>query len=133
METLTRWLKTTKILVIAGLAILVLIVVLQNTESVETKLLFMSLTMPRAALLFGTLVDDECLRSGRIIVHPRLDGARVHEIDPSTGCESKLRHQIGPGRTRPGRTRPGRIVRPVTRSTRWSIASNMSHYAEAAK
>ena len=41
---------------IALLALVVLIVVLQNTESVETKILFFSITMPRAALLFGALV-----------------------------------------------------------------------------
>ena len=40
----------------AILALLVLVVVLQNTEAVETKLLFVSVTMPRAALLFGTLI-----------------------------------------------------------------------------
>ena len=45
-----------KIAAIALLALLVLIVVLQNTESVETKILFFSVTMPRAALLFGALV-----------------------------------------------------------------------------
>ena len=45
-----------KISAIAVLAMLVLIVVLQNTESVETKILFFSITMPRAALLFGNLV-----------------------------------------------------------------------------
>ena len=45
-----------KISAIALLAMLVLIVVLQNTESVETKILFFSITMPRAALLFGALV-----------------------------------------------------------------------------
>jgi uncharacterized integral membrane protein len=44
---------------IAGMAIvalLVLIIVLQNTEAVQTDLLFLSITMPRAVLLFGTLV-----------------------------------------------------------------------------
>ncbi len=45
-----------KIAAIALLALLVLIVVLQNTDSVETKILFFSITMPRAALLFGALV-----------------------------------------------------------------------------
>jgi uncharacterized integral membrane protein len=40
----------------AVLALVIVIVVLQNTEQVETKLLFVSVTMPRAALLFGTLV-----------------------------------------------------------------------------
>jgi len=43
-----------KIVGIAVLVLIVLIVVLQNTQSVETKLLF--LTVPNAALLFGTLI-----------------------------------------------------------------------------
>lgn len=44
---------------IAGMAIValvVLIIVLQNTEAVQTDILFFSITMPRAALLFGCLV-----------------------------------------------------------------------------
>jgi uncharacterized integral membrane protein len=36
-------------------ALLVLIVVLQNTQTVETKILTFTLEMPRAALLLGTL------------------------------------------------------------------------------
>lgn len=38
------------------LAILVVIVVLQNTQTVETRLLFVTITMPRAVLLFVTLL-----------------------------------------------------------------------------
>lgn len=39
-------------IIIAGVGIiLAMIIVLQNTESVETRLLFITLTMPRAALL----------------------------------------------------------------------------------
>jgi uncharacterized integral membrane protein len=41
-----------KLGVIAGLAILVLIIAIQNTANVETKLLFATITMPRAILLF---------------------------------------------------------------------------------
>ena len=43
---------------IAALVIvsLVLIVVLQNTQPVETKILFVTLTMPRAALLAITML-----------------------------------------------------------------------------
>lgn len=41
---------------IAALAIVVVIVILQNTAPVETKLLFVSITMPRAVLLFLTFV-----------------------------------------------------------------------------
>lgn len=37
-------------------AILLLVIVLQNTEAVETKILFITVTVPRAALLFGTTV-----------------------------------------------------------------------------
>ena len=45
-----------KIVAIAAIALVVVVVVLQNTQSVETKLLFLKVTMPNAALLFGTLV-----------------------------------------------------------------------------
>ena len=37
-----------------GLLILTGIILLQNTESVETKLLFLTITMPRALLLLTT-------------------------------------------------------------------------------
>lgn len=45
-----------KLVVLTIVAIIVLIVVLQNTASVETKLLFVTVTMPRAILLFGTFL-----------------------------------------------------------------------------
>lgn len=45
-----------KVVGIAVVALLVVIVVLQNTQSVETQLLFFTVTMPNAALLFGTFV-----------------------------------------------------------------------------
>jgi uncharacterized integral membrane protein len=40
----------------AVVALVVLIIVLQNTEAVQTDILFLKITMPRAVLLFGTLV-----------------------------------------------------------------------------
>lgn len=43
-----------KMISIAILALLGVIIILQNTEPVETRLLFMSITMPRAILLMGT-------------------------------------------------------------------------------
>ena len=43
-----------KMISIAILTILGVIIILQNTEPVETKLLFLSITMPRAILLMGT-------------------------------------------------------------------------------
>jgi len=45
-----------KIVAIAAIALVVVVVVLQNTQAVETKLLFLTVTMPNAALLFGTLI-----------------------------------------------------------------------------
>jgi uncharacterized integral membrane protein len=43
-----------KMISIAILTIVGVIIILQNTEQVETKLLFLSITMPRAILLMGT-------------------------------------------------------------------------------
>ena len=43
-----------KLVGIVVLALFIGIVVLQNTESVETKILFFTITMPRALLLFLT-------------------------------------------------------------------------------
>jgi uncharacterized integral membrane protein len=43
-----------KLIFTAILALLGVIIILQNTEPVETKLLFLSITMPRAILLMGT-------------------------------------------------------------------------------
>lgn len=45
-----------KIVAIAAIILVVVIVVLQDRQDVETKLLFFTVTMPRAALLFGTLI-----------------------------------------------------------------------------
>ena len=45
-----------KLVAIAAISLVVLIVVLQNTQAVETNLLFLTVTMPNAALLFGTLI-----------------------------------------------------------------------------
>lgn len=45
-----------KIVGIAAIVLIVLIVVLQNTQAVETNLLFLTVTMPNAALMFGTLI-----------------------------------------------------------------------------
>lgn len=38
------------------LIVLILIVIFQNTEPVETKILFVTITMPRAALLAVTML-----------------------------------------------------------------------------
>ena len=48
--------KTLKILAVAAISLLAVVVVLQNTQTVETNLLFFTLSMPNAAFLFGTLI-----------------------------------------------------------------------------
>ncbi len=48
--------KTAKNFGVVILLVLVTVLVFQNTESVETKFLFISYSMPRALLLFLTLV-----------------------------------------------------------------------------
>ncbi len=48
--------KIWKIVTLIVLALLALIVVLQNTATVETQVLFFTLAMPRALLLFLTFL-----------------------------------------------------------------------------
>lgn len=43
-----------KLILVTVLALALLIVILQNTQAVETKILFLSFTMPRALLLVAT-------------------------------------------------------------------------------
>jgi len=50
------YLKKVKIITIAAILLLTLIVFLQNTQSVETKFLFLTVTMPRVLLLLVTFV-----------------------------------------------------------------------------
>ena len=45
-----------RIIVIAVVALLALILILQNTQTVDTKLLFITVSMPRALLLMVTLL-----------------------------------------------------------------------------
>jgi lipopolysaccharide assembly protein A len=45
-----------KIAAVAVIALVVVVVIFQNTQAVETKLLFLKVTMPNAALLFGALI-----------------------------------------------------------------------------
>lgn len=48
--------KAYKHILVAIPLVLVLVVALQNTETVETRLLFATISMPRALLLFFTLL-----------------------------------------------------------------------------
>ncbi len=45
-----------KVVIAVVLALLALVVIAQNSASVDTKLLFVTVTMPRAVLLLVTLV-----------------------------------------------------------------------------
>jgi uncharacterized integral membrane protein len=48
--------KKVKLIVIIVISILAFIIFLQNTESVETRILFMKVAMPRAILLISTFL-----------------------------------------------------------------------------
>jgi len=52
----SRTVVKVKVIVLLALLIIVLVIVLQNTEAVETKLVFATVTMPRALLLFTTTI-----------------------------------------------------------------------------
>lgn len=59
MQTATparNGIRNLKIGVIAVAAVVVLIVILQNTERTDTRILFATITMPRAVLLLVMLV-----------------------------------------------------------------------------
>jgi uncharacterized integral membrane protein len=63
-----------KFLAIGVIALFGVIVVLQNTQAVETKLLFLTLILPNAVLLFGTLVTGFAtgiLAAGLIVSSPK--------------------------------------------------------------
>jgi uncharacterized integral membrane protein len=49
--------KKAKIIIILIVSLLALVVSLQNTEAVETKLLFATITMPRVLLLILTFMS----------------------------------------------------------------------------
>ena len=62
-----------KLAVVAIAAVVVIIVVAQNTQAVETRVLFVTVTMPRAILLLVTLLVGFVLglvSAGRIARKP---------------------------------------------------------------
>ena len=68
--------KKAKIIAVVVVALLILIVMLQNTASVDTKLLFVTVTMPRVVLLTATLVVGFCvglITAGRMKKTPKQD------------------------------------------------------------
>ena len=96
---LTGTLNKLKVVAIAAVTLLVLIVVLQNTQAVETHLLFLTLTMPNAALLFGTLIIGFAigvLTAGHIVAIakqtlPSNEPKRTSHATPEVGKESAAR------------------------------------------
>jgi len=48
--------KLGKIVILIILTLLLIVVVLQNTQNIETKILFFTFQMPRALLLFMTTI-----------------------------------------------------------------------------
>jgi putative membrane protein len=48
--------KRTKTIILVVLAVLAVIIMLQNTQTMETRILFITISMPRALLLFVTLM-----------------------------------------------------------------------------
>lgn len=66
--------KRAKIIGAAVIAVLAIVIFMQNTESVSTKLLFVTITMPRAVLLLVTLLAGfilGVLTPSRLIVDAR--------------------------------------------------------------
>jgi uncharacterized integral membrane protein len=66
---MSRW----KLVAVAIVAILAIVVVAQNTQAVETRLLFVTVIMPRAILLLITLLVGfvlGVLAAGRIARKP---------------------------------------------------------------
>ncbi|MBI9016195.1 MAG: LapA family protein [Phycisphaerae bacterium] len=59
--------KNFKMISVVVVSLLVLIIALQNTQSVETKLLFVTVTMPRAFLLFITFVFGFVFGSAAVV------------------------------------------------------------------
>lgn len=49
--------KNVKNVILGVLALLIVIIIFQNMQSVETRILFLSITMPRALLLIVTFLS----------------------------------------------------------------------------
>lgn len=66
-----------KMISTAILALLGIIIILQNTAPVETKILFFSITMPRAILLMGTTLIGFALGVLVSLFFPRKEQPKV--------------------------------------------------------
>lgn len=77
--------KRAKIIGAAIIALLAIIIFMQNTESVTTKLLFVTVTMPRAVLLVVTLLAGfilGVLTPGRLIRKARKEAGLAPQDEP---------------------------------------------------
>ncbi len=63
--------KRAKVIGALVLAVVAIVVILQNTEPVETRLLFMTVTMPRAVLLMLTTLVGFALGLLVCLIRPR--------------------------------------------------------------
>ena len=70
-----------KLIVATVVTVLIIILVLQNTEAVETKVLFATLTMPRALLLLVTMLAGYILG---LLTLSHLLGKRRKKDDTAT-------------------------------------------------
>ena len=76
-----------KIITALVVSVLVVIVLLQNTQAVETRLLFVTVTMPRALLLLLTLVVGIVVGLvGAIAVMAKTMSRIKGRIKPRYGC-----------------------------------------------
>ena len=71
-----------RMIAIAAVCLLILIIIFQNTQTVETRLLFMTLSMPRALLLIITFVAG--FASGTLFVsgllkRPKKTKGKIHD------------------------------------------------------
>ena len=83
-----------KVVGIAVLVLIVLIVVLENTQGVETRLLFLTVTMPNAALMFGTLIIGfviGVLAAGRIASRAK---RKARHTNQGSGKAKSMAHLI---------------------------------------
>lgn len=72
-----------RMIAIVTLCLLILIVIFQNTRTVETRLLFMTVSMPRALLLIITFVagfTSGILFVSGLLKRPEKTKAKSHDI-----------------------------------------------------
>lgn len=87
--------NTVKLVLILVLALLVAVLVLQNTDTVETRVLFVTMSMPQAVLLFVTALFGFVL--GILVSLLWLRGDRRHPAPTARRTGSGPGPGPGPG------------------------------------